>query len=142
MFGNALVTQGRQRRLLVVSTSVLVVNGLVNLVAIPLLGARGAAGTLVLSEVLSLILTLGVYRRVAPLPALHMPMRSLLALAALIVGSSVRFVFHDATLAIAAALIVGLAAYLVALQLLHVLPTYMSRPLLSAARAIRPRGAL
>ena len=52
--------------------------------AIPLWGDKGAAGALLLTEMLSLAITLHVYHRFAPLPRLHKPLRTLLSIGALV----------------------------------------------------------
>ncbi|MGV1047643.1 MAG: oligosaccharide flippase family protein [Solirubrobacterales bacterium] len=141
VFGNALVTQGRQKALLRVSVSVLVANGLVNLAAIPLFGDRGAAAALLLTEMLSLALTLGVYHRFAPLPHLHKPLRTLLAIGALVAVAAACVAVAPTTAGMLVAIALGLVAYVVALVALRVLPPYVSRPLLTMWRSIRPRSA-
>ncbi len=142
VFGNALVTQGRQGMLLRVSGAVLVANALINFAAIPLFGDRGAAGALLCTEALSLTLTLVVYRRFAPLPRFHMALRTLLALAAL-VGVSVicLLLISNSTVAMAVAVIAGLAAYAAVLAALRALPEYVSEPLVAMLRSIRPGDA-
>jgi O-antigen/teichoic acid export membrane protein len=138
VFGNALVTQGRQGALLRVSISVLIANGLVNLAAIPLFGDKGAAGALLLTEALSLVLTLGVYRRFAPLPPVHMPLRTLLALVVLVALTAACVAVSSSTLAMAVAVVVGLAGYAVALIALRALPSYVLQPVALMIRSIRP----
>jgi len=140
VFGNTLVTQGKQLVLLRVSLAVLVVNVALNAAAIPLLGAPGAAGALLVSELLSLSLTMVAYRTVAPLPRIERPARMLLALAALVAAGSVRFAIPDDIVAMLVAVVVGSAAYVAALFALNAMPEYIVRPLLSAARTIRPRS--
>ena len=139
VFGNALVTQGRQKTLLRVSVSVLVVNGLVNLAAIPLFGDVGAAAALLVTELLSLVLTLGVYRRFAPLPRVERPLRTLLAIAALIAVALACVIVSPTTAGLLVAVGLGLAAYVLALVTLRVLPPYISGALASMLRSIRPR---
>jgi O-antigen/teichoic acid export membrane protein len=142
VFGNALVTQGRQGMLLRVSGAVLVANALINFAAIPLFGDRGAAGALLCTEVLSLALTLRVYRGFAPLPRLHMPLRTLLALAALVaVSLACLLLISNSIAAMAAAVLAGLAAYAAVLATLRALPEYVSEPLVAMFRSIRPGDA-
>lgn len=141
VFGNALVTQGRQGALLRVSVVVLIANGLLNLAAIPLLGDTGAAAALLCTEVLSLAMTLLVYRRFAPLPRLETPWRSLLALLALTATAAVCLAISGEILAVVVGGCAGLAVYLGALTALGALPSYMSQPLASAFRALRPGTA-
>lgn len=141
VFGNALVTQGRQKALLWVSVSVLVANGLVNLVAIPAFGDRGAAAALLLTEMLSLAITLRVYHRFAPLPHLHKPVRTLLALGALVGVAAACVTVSSTTVGMLVAVVLGIAAYIGALVALRVLPPYVTRPLLRMLRSIRTREA-
>jgi O-antigen/teichoic acid export membrane protein len=141
VFGYTLVAQGKQGVLLRVSAAVLLLNGALNLAAIPLWGARGAAAVLVLSELLSLSFTLYVYRRIAPLPRVHMPARLLLSLAALVTALSVSYLIANALLATVASVIAGLMAYVGALIALRAVPPYVAAALASAVRLIRPRGA-
>jgi O-antigen/teichoic acid export membrane protein len=140
VFGNTLVAQGRQRVLLRVSLSVLALNGLLNLAAIPLFGDIGAAGVLMLSEILSLGFTLVMYHRVAPLPRLHQPVRWLTGLAAMVLAMSVRFVIPGAIPGMLVAGMVGFAAYVGTLAALGALPSYVVNPLVSALRARLPRS--
>jgi stage V sporulation protein B len=141
VFGYTLVAQGKQGVLLRVSAAVLVLNGALNLVAIPLWGDRGAAAVLVVSELLSLSFTLYVYRGIAPLPRVHMPARLLMALAALIAALSVSYLIANALLATLASVVTGLIAYVGALIALRAVPPYVAAPFASAIRMIRPRGA-
>jgi O-antigen/teichoic acid export membrane protein len=140
VFGNALVTQGRQAVLLRVSSAILVANGLINLAAIPLFGDRGAAAALLLTETLSLALTLRVYGRLAPIPRLHAPWRLLIALAALIGVAAACLVIPTAVVAIAVGVVLGLIAYVAVLMALHALPPYVQEPFESLVRSIRPGG--
>jgi O-antigen/teichoic acid export membrane protein len=141
VFGNTLVTQGRQGALLRVSLTVLVVNGIINVIAIPLAGDVGAAAALFCTELISLVLTLRVYGRYAPLPRLHMPGRLLIALGALALGAAVGFLLPNAIAAAVVGVGVGSIAYLVVLVALGALPPYMSGPLESMLRTLRPGGA-
>lgn len=145
VFGNALVTQGRQKTLLRVSLSVLVANVLVNLAAVPLFGDVGAASALLATETLSLILTLGVYRRFAPVPRLEKPLRTLAAVAALAAVAGACVLVASTPVGMLVAVGLGLLAYVGVLAALKVLPPYVSRPLASMLRAIwplsRPRSA-
>jgi O-antigen/teichoic acid export membrane protein len=137
VFGNTLVSQGRQRVLLRVSISVLALNGVLNLAAIPLFGDRGAAGVLLLSELLSLVFTLRMYRRVAPLPRLQRPAPSLIALAVMVGAMCVRFLVPGAIAGMLVAGSVGLAAYVGVLAALHALPSYVVEPISAAAQRVR-----
>jgi O-antigen/teichoic acid export membrane protein len=141
VFGNALVTQGRQSVLLKVSITILIANGLLNLAAIPAFGDRGAAGALLLTETLSLTLTLRVYSRLAPLPRLHDTGRLLLALAALIAAATACQLIQSPVVAIVVGVAVGLSAYGAVLLALGALPSYVREPFESGFRAIRPKGA-
>jgi O-antigen/teichoic acid export membrane protein len=141
VFGNALVTQGRQKLLLRVSISVLIANGLVNLAAIPLFGDTGAAAALLGTEALSLALTLGVYRRFAPAPRLRKPARTLVAVGALVGVAGACVAVSSTTAGMLVGIVLGLAAYVVALVALRALPPYVSGALTSMLRSIRPRGA-
>ncbi len=141
VFGNALVTQGRQRVLLRVSGAVLVANALINLAVIPLFGDRGAAGALLLTESLSLVLTLRVYGKLSPVPRLHAPWRLLIALAALVVVAAACLVIPTAIGAIGVGIVLGLIAYVAVLIALHALPSYVREPVESLVRSIRLRSA-
>jgi O-antigen/teichoic acid export membrane protein len=139
VFGYALVTQGRQKLLLKVSLAVLVANGLLNLVAIPLYGDRGAAAALLFTECLSLVLTLRVYRGLAPAPSLESPWRLLAAVTGLVVVAAACTGIPRATVAIVVGVPLGLCAYVAALIALHALPPYMRDPFESVMRAIGPK---
>lgn len=139
VFGYALVTQARQGVLLRVALVVLLFNALVNLVAIPLYGPHGAAATLLASEVLSLVLTARAYRLVAPLPAVQMPARMLIALAALISATQIRYAVHGTVLTVLAALAAGSTAYVLSLWALGAIPSYVSGPVVSLLRLDRLR---
>src|SRR5262249_9954895 len=132
---------GRQLILLRVSLSVLVLNVAANAAAIPLFGARGAAGALLASELLSLTLTMLAYRTVAQLPRVEQPLRLLTARAALLAASCVRFAIDDDVIALLAAIAAGSVAYFGTLAALHALPAYITRPVVSALRTLRPRSA-
>lgn len=139
VFGYTLVTQSRQGVLLRVSLVVLVFNALVNLIAIPLYGPHGAAAVLLASEVLSLVLTARAYRRVAPLPAVNMPARTLISLVALIAATQIRFVVQGTVLSVLAAFVAGSSAYVLSLWALGAIPSYVSAPVLSLLRLDRLR---
>jgi O-antigen/teichoic acid export membrane protein len=141
VFGNALVTQGRQGLLLKVSCAVLVANALLNLAAIPVFGDRGAAGALLLTEALSLALTLRVYGKLAPIPRLHEPGKLLIALAALVLAAVACLVIPSSVVAVSVGVVVGLCAYLAVLTALHVLPPYVREPLWAMWRSVRPGSA-
>ena len=141
VFGNALVTQGRQKALLRVSISILVCNGVINLAAIPLFGDVGAASALLATEILSLAMTMGVYRRYAPLPRPQKPLRTLVALGVLVVIATACVTVSSSTLAMVIAVALGLAAYIATLIVLRVLPPYIEAAMLTMLRSIRPRSA-
>jgi O-antigen/teichoic acid export membrane protein len=141
VFGNTLVAQGKQAPLLRVSITVLVANGLLNLAAIPLFGVHGAALVLVASEIISLVFTMVIYRRIASLPHLVMPGRMLLALLALVAAISVRFLFADPIVGMLVAATVGLVAYIATLKALGAVPSYMVAPAVRALHALRLRRA-
>jgi O-antigen/teichoic acid export membrane protein len=140
VFGHTLVAQGKQRVLLRASAAVLVLNGVLNLGAIPLWGDRGAAAVLVVSELLSVSFTLYVYRRIAPLPRVHAPARLIVALGALIAALSISYVISNAVLATIASVVTGLLAYVGALIALRAVPPYVAAPFVSAVRLVRPRS--
>lgn len=141
VFGNTLVTQGRQKLLLRVSITVLIANGLVNLAAIPLFGDVGAAAALLATELLSLLLTAEVYHRHAPLPRVEKPLRTLGALGALVAVAAACVAVSSTTPGMLVAVVLGLLAYAVALVALRVLPPYVASAVGSMLRSIRPRGA-
>jgi O-antigen/teichoic acid export membrane protein len=138
VFGNTLVTQGKQKALLRVSCSILVANGLLNLAAIPLFGDVGAAGALFMTEVLSVTMTCFVYKRYAPLPKLHMPARTLLALAALVVVAAACLAIPNTLVAMTVGVALGLCAYVGTLHGLGVVPHYIAEPARSALRKVMP----
>jgi O-antigen/teichoic acid export membrane protein len=140
VFGNALVTQGKQSKLLKVSISVLVANGLVNLAAIPLFGDVGAAATLTATEALSLTLTLGVYHGFAPLPRVHAPWRLAAALGALIAVSVACVLISSTTVSMLIAVGLGLVVYAGVLIALRALPADVSGPIAGMLRSMRPGG--
>jgi O-antigen/teichoic acid export membrane protein len=122
VFGYTLVSQGRQGVLLKVSLTVLAVNIAANLILIPTLGLDGAGIALLASEVTSIALTMLVYRTVAPLPRIQVPVGAVLAVGAMIGATSVRLLFDSALLALAAAGIAGILAYAGTLVILHAVP--------------------
>lgn len=137
VFGHTLVSQGRQGVLLKVSATVLAVNVGLNLILIPAYGAVGAGIGLVFTELLSLVATAAVYRRIARLPRPHRPLRMVLAGAAMAGGVSVKFLTDMAavpTLVVAG--VAGGLAYAGALWVLHAVPP----PLADALRqTVGPR---
>jgi O-antigen/teichoic acid export membrane protein len=139
VFGYTLVSQGRQGVLLKVSLTVLVVNVVANLILIPPLGLTGAGIALLGSEVTSIVLTMLVYRGVAPLPRLQLPVRAAVAVGAMLVATSVRLLFDSALIGLAAAGIAGLAAYGGTLLLLRAVPADLRASLGGVARIVRPR---
>lgn len=144
VFGNTLVTQGRAGVLLKVSGAVLVANGLINLAAIPLFGARGAAATLLASEALSFVLTIRIYGRLAPVPRLRNQLRLVAATVALAVVAVICMVIPVAVIAVAVAGVAGLLTYIGVLAALHALPEYVSRPIwtmVGSLRSLRSVGA-
>jgi O-antigen/teichoic acid export membrane protein len=141
VFGNSLVTQGRQKALLRVSISILVFNGVINLAAIPLFGDVGAASALLVTEILSLAMTMSVYRRYAPAPRLQKPLRTLVALAVLVAIAAACVAVSSSTVAMVVAVALGLTGYTAALIALRVLPPYIEGALLTMLRSIRPRSA-
>jgi O-antigen/teichoic acid export membrane protein len=139
VFGNALVSQGRQTLLLKVSVTILVANGLINLAAIPLFGDKGAAGALLLTEALSFGLTLIVYARAATLPRLEQPIRLATALAALIAVALVCQVISDPVIAIVIGASAGLIVYGVVLLALGAMPRYIREPFETTLRTLRTK---
>jgi O-antigen/teichoic acid export membrane protein len=139
VFGNALVTQGRQTLLLKVSVTILVANGLLNLAAIPLFGAEGAAGALLLTEALSFGLTLIVYGRVADLPHVQQPARVATALAALVAVALVCQVISEPVVAIVVGATFGTIAYAAVLLALGAMPRYIREPFETTFRLLRTK---
>jgi O-antigen/teichoic acid export membrane protein len=139
VFGNALVTQGRQTLLLKVSVTILVANGLLNLAAIPLFGAEGAAGALLLTELLSFGFTLYVYGRVADLPRLQQPIRLATALAGLIVVALVCQVISEPVAAIVVGAGLGTLVYGGLLVALGAMPNYIREPFETTFRMLRAK---
>ncbi len=135
VLGNALVAQGRQGPLLKVAVTVLVLNVALNLVLIPAHGAVGAGIALLVTEVLSLTGTYWVFSRLAPAPRPHMPVRSLVALAAMLGAMSVKFVFDGALPALTAGALAGGLAYVAVLWAVRAVPDY----LVEAITALRLR---
>jgi O-antigen/teichoic acid export membrane protein len=141
VFGNALVTQGKQSKLLKVSISVLVANGIVNLVAIPLFGDVGASSALLATEGLSLALTLGVYHGFAPLPRVHAPLKLAAALGSLVAVAVACIVISSSTVAMLIAIVLGISVYAGVLIALRALPGDVSAPIAAMLRSLRPRRA-
>jgi O-antigen/teichoic acid export membrane protein len=141
VFGNSMVTQGRQAALLKVSISVLIANGLINLALIPPFGDVGAGVALLCSEALSISLTLVVYSRYAPLPRVHAPVRWLLAGGALALTALACRALSNPILSVMVGVALGSAVYVAALVALRALPRYVTEPIVSVVRAIKPRSA-
>jgi O-antigen/teichoic acid export membrane protein len=140
VFGYTLVSQGRPGILLKVSLLNLGVNGVLNLIAIPIWGVRGAAVALCISEVTSLTCTMLVYRGIAPLPRLEMPLRLGAALVAMVAAMAVRFAVSDSEivrLLIGGA--VGVPTYFATLVLLRAVPSYIAEPILAGFGRARGR---
>lgn len=140
VFGNAMVTQGRQGALLKVSVSVLIANGLINIALIPPFGDVGAGVALLCSETLSIGLTLAVYKRYAPLPRMDAPLRWLLAGGALALTALACRRLPSPVLSIVVGVGAGSAAYVAALVALRVLPHYVADPFVSMVRSIMRRS--
>jgi O-antigen/teichoic acid export membrane protein len=140
VFGYTLVSQGRQGVLLKVSLTVLAVNVAANLILIPTLGLTGASIALLSSEVTSITLTMLVYRGVAPLPRVQVPVRAALAVGAMLAATSVRLLFDSALIGLVVAGIAGLAAYGGTLLLLHAVPDDLRAALGGLLRISRPRS--
>jgi O-antigen/teichoic acid export membrane protein len=139
VFGYTLVSQGRQGVLLKVSLLVLVINVSANLILIPTLGLTGAGIALLCSEVTSITLTMLVYRGVAPLPRVQMPLRTGLAVVAMLGATSVRLLFETPVIGLAAAGVLGLAAYAGTLFALRAVPDELRNALSGVLRLRRPR---
>ena len=139
VFGNALVTQGRQMLLLKVSVTILVANALINLVAIPLLGAEGAAAALLMTEALSFGLTLIVYGRIAELPRVQQPTQLAIALVALIATALACQLISSPAIAIIVGAAVGVSAYVATLLALGAMPRYIREPFETSFRALRAK---
>lgn len=131
VLGNALVAQGKQRKLFWRSGAVLMFNACLNLVLIPRFGLEGAAVSVLLTEVLSLITVLFMYRSIGRLPRLHAPVRSLAAGVLMLAVMAIRFVPGAALPSPTATVILwgtaGLGAYVLTLHLLGAVPDYVSR---------------
>ncbi len=82
VFFTALVALNEQRRLFTLLIGVLATNVILNLALIPPLGARGAGGALIASEVVLLILGRRLYRSAGELPRTERPARLATAAAA------------------------------------------------------------
>lgn len=141
VFGNALVTQGKQTLLLKVSVTILVANGLINLAAIPLFGAEGAAGALLATEALSFGLTLIVYGRIADLPRVQQPVKLAAGLGALIAAAAICQVISSPVAAVLAGAGSGLLAYGAVLLALGAMPHYIREPFETSFRALRAKVA-
>jgi O-antigen/teichoic acid export membrane protein len=140
VFGNALVSQGRQGALLKVSLLNLAVNGVLNLIAIPIWGARGAAVALSVSEVTSLACTMWVYGGIARMPRLEMPLRFAAALLAMAAAMTVRFaVSGDEIVRLLVAVATGIPVYVGTLIVLRAIPQYVSQPIAAALGGLRER---
>ncbi len=79
VFATTLVALGRQGRVWPVSAIVLATNIALNLALFPLLGIRGSALALLISEALSLVLMARLFREVSEIPRPFAPARALLA---------------------------------------------------------------
>lgn len=142
VFGNALVSQARQGVLLKVSVLNLALNCVLNLIAIPIWGANGAAVALCISEITSLTCTMLVYRRIAPLPHVEMPVRFAAAVIAMAAAMSVRYLVTDTEIVrLVVAIAVGIPVYVGTLALLRAIPSFASEPVLAAVGELRRRFA-
>jgi O-antigen/teichoic acid export membrane protein len=139
VFGYTLVSQGRQGVLLKVSLLVLVINVVGNLILIPTLGLTGAGIALLCSEVTSIVLTMLVYRGIAPLPRLQAPLRTGLAVVAMLGATSVRLLFDHPVPGLLAAGVLGLAAYVGTLLALRAVPDELRNMFAGVLRRRRPR---
>lgn len=142
VFGNTLVAQGRPGVLLKVSILNLGVNGVANVIAIPLWGAKGAGAALLVSEISSLLCTMFVYRKVAPLPRVeHLP-ALLTAVALMVLAMSARFLLPESDLLrVAVAGVAGISVYLGTLVLLKALPPYITEPVSAGLGRLRRQPA-
>ena len=127
VFSHTLVALGQQAKLFALMMAVLAVNIGLNLLLIPAGGALGAAGAVVLSELLGLAFGIGLYRRSGALPRLHQGGRLLLAGAAMAaVAAAVGALPLTQELSPIVVLAVGapvaLAVYALAVHLLHAVP--------------------
>jgi O-antigen/teichoic acid export membrane protein len=142
VFGNTIVTQGKQTVLLKVSILNLFLNGVFNVIAIPLFGDRGAAGALLLTEIVSLGNTLWVYSKLAPVPHVEKPGRLLLALAGMVVVALAATLIGPSIVAVIVGAGVGVPTYLAILIYSGALPAYLRSPFEAALRSLRPKSAV
>jgi len=149
VFGYALVAQNKQYLAFVNSGVVLVVNLVLNLILIPPFGVEGAAAALVATELLSLVSTMWLYRRVGPIPGVHAPVRTLVAGAAMVgVVLAAKLLIPRAFDSPLATLVIGgsLASllYFVVLARLDAFPAplrpLLAHPLLRRLRVARAAG--
>lgn len=135
VFGNTLVSQGRQAALLKVSGAVLVVNIALNLALIPPYGVEGAGVALLASEALSLSGTVAVYARIAAIPRPYRMTRTLVAVVAMAGAISVKYAFEAGpVLTLVVAGTTGVLVYLTVLWALRAVPPPVVRALRRRAR--------
>jgi O-antigen/teichoic acid export membrane protein len=120
-----------------VSVLVLGVNIILNVVAIPLLGVRGAAGALAASELVALVATRSLYAKTAPAPVNRKRWRMVAAAATM----AVALPFEGGTAHSAVSLCVGAAlacaCYLASLVALRALPAVIGDQLSAAVGRVR-----
>ncbi len=134
LYFGVLTAQGLQRRLFWILIGVLLCNVPINLILIPLWGARGAALAVVASELTALFLILRAYRRVGSLPRLRAPLRVLaagsgVALAVLLILYASSAAHIPALAELAGGVPLAALLYVALLHLLHALPEDIALPL-------------
>lgn len=142
VFGNALVSQGRQGVLLKVALLNLAINGVANVIAIPIWGASGAAVALALTEISSLLCTVYVFGRIAPLPRIENLGGMLVAILLTALATCVRFLLPEDD--IVRLLVSGAFAatvYGTTLLALGALPPYIMDSISGALGTLRRRFA-
>ena len=141
VLGNALVARGLQAALFKVAILILVVNVALNIALIPPLGIDGAAIAMVATEVLSIVATALVFRRVAPLPRPHLAVRSLTAGAVMAAVVAAAALVDSPFVAVAVAGLAGSAAYVGTLLLLRAVPGELRDAVTAALPGRRMREA-
>lgn len=64
VYGNTLVAKGKERYLLPIGVIILVSNVILNLILVPFYGPIGSACALVMSEIISMVMTMSLFRRI------------------------------------------------------------------------------
>jgi O-antigen/teichoic acid export membrane protein len=137
VYGQALVALGRQSVLFRVSVLVLGVNIVLNVVAIPMFGARGAAAALAVSELVALVASRTLYAREAPPPENRMRWRMVAAAATMTVALPFKGVAAHSVASLFAGAALASACYLAALIALGALPQVITDQWSAAVGRVR-----